>query len=221
MQELDENSLESEVQAPSKEEHEGGEKEEKHKKHSHAKEKEELENLRLELQQEKEKTKDLWDKYLRSVAELQNYKKSVRKEIAASAENLKERMIYDMLPVLDNFERALDPENVKDLESLRRGVELIYNMFKGILEMEGVRDFASVGEVFNPSKHEAVYAVESQEHPAETVIGEVEKGYTRGDRLLRPARVAVSKGPPQSVGKETGDVQEADQPEDEQADKES
>ncbi|MFQ5905953.1 MAG: nucleotide exchange factor GrpE [bacterium] len=175
------------------------------------KDKKELERLRLELEEKSRLCTDLQDKYLRALADLDNYRKRVRKEIQAAYGASNERLICDILPILDNFERALDPDNAGDAETFKEGVRLIYNMLKAVLEKEGVRDFCSIGEKFNPARHEAVYAVESEEHPAETVIQEIEKGYTIGERLLRPARVSVSKGPAQTMCQEEDG---SDEPED-------
>jgi len=168
-------------------------------KQTQTKEKKELEKLRLELEEKAKLCNELQDKYLRALADLDNYRKRARKEIQAAYGASNEKLICDILPILDNFERGLDPENATGEESFREGVRLIYNMLKAILEKEGVRDFCSVGERFDPARHEAVCALESGEHPADTVIQEIERGYTIGERLLRPARVAVSKGPPQDA----------------------
>ncbi len=158
-----------------------------------------IEELEEEVDDLKGQVKSLRDKYLRALADLDNYRKRVRKEMQAAYETFNDRLICDILPVLDSFERALDPTNSPDSESFRDGVELIYNMFKAMLEREGVEGFCSIGEKFDPSRHEAVYSVESEEHPPETVVHEIERGYTIRDKLLRPARVAVSKS---SSGKE-------------------
>jgi molecular chaperone GrpE len=166
----------------------GAAREEKLEKH--------VEELEEELGDLKDQVKELRDKYLRALADMDNYRKRARKEMRAAHEASNERLICDILPVLDNFERALDPTSSPDSESFRDGVELIYNMLRAMLEREGVEGFCSVGEKFDPARHEAVYSVESKEHPAETVVHEIEKGYMIKDKLLRPARVAVSKGRP-------------------------
>lgn len=175
-----------------------------------AKEKKEMKELRQELKDEQEKSKDYRDKCLRALADLANYRRRVREERQSLYEASSDNLICNILPVLDSFERALDPANAKDGESFKDGIELIYVMLKAVLEREGVKEFCSVGEDFDPAKHEAVYAFESREHPAQTVINEVQKGYMRNDRLIRPARVTVSKGAPQEGHDED---ERADEPE--------
>jgi molecular chaperone GrpE len=83
---------------------------------------------------------------------------------------------------------------------------MILGMLKAVLEDEGVKDFCSIGERFDPTKHEAVYAVDSGDVPADMVIDEIEKGYMMKDRLLRPARVTVSRGTSADPGEEDAPV---------------
>jgi molecular chaperone GrpE len=184
------------------------EKEKKGKKKL-IREKDKMKELRMELKKEHEASNDYRDKCLRALADLANYRKRVRQDRQTASEASNDRLICDILPVLDNFERALDPANPKDGESFKQGIELIYSMLKAVLEREGVRDFCSVGEEFDPAKHQAIYALESEDHPAQTVINEVQKGYTRNDRLLRPAQVTVSKGSPETPDQETEDADES------------
>lgn len=156
----------------------------------------EIEELRSKVREAEEEAKDLKDKYLRAVADLHNYRKRVRKDIQAAYDSSNERFICDILPVIDNLERALEPSNFHDARGFRDGVRMIYDMLTAVLEDEGVKQFCSIGEQFDPARHEAVYAVESGEHPPETVVDEIERGYMIKERLLRPARVTVSKGNP-------------------------
>jgi len=157
---------------------------------------EEIAGLKNELKKSAEEVKDLKDKYLRAVAELQNYRKRARKEIRAAYEASSDRLLCDILPVVDNLERALEQSKTCEAETFRDGVRMIRDMLKAVLEDEGVKEFCSVGESFDPARHEAVFAVESDEFPPEVVVEEIEKGYLMKDRLLRPARVTVSKGSP-------------------------
>lgn len=169
----------------------------------------EMRKLRNELKKEQEASKDYRDKCLRALADLANYRKRVRQERQIASEASNDRLICEILPVLDNFERALGPANPKDGESFKQGIELIYNMLRAVLEQAGVKDFCSVGEEFNPARHEAIYALESEDHPAQTIINEIQKGYMRNDRLLRPAQVGVSKGSPQTPDQEAEDADES------------
>lgn len=168
-----------------------------------------MRELRNEVKKEQEASKDYRDKCLRALADLANYRKRVRQERQIASEASNDRLIYEILPVLDNFARALEAANSKDGESFKQGIELIYNMLRAVLEQEGVKDFCSVGEEFNPARHEAIYALESKDHPAQTIINEIQKGYMRNDRLLRPAQVTVSKGSPETPGQEAKDADES------------
>jgi len=172
-------------------------------------EKDEMKELQMELKKEQETSKDYRDKCLRALADLANYRRRVRQERQMASEASNDGLICEILPVLDNFERALDPANTRDVESFKQGIEMIYNMLKAVLENQGVKDFCSVGEEFNPARHEAIYAVESEDRPAQTIINEVKKGYTRNDRLLRPAQVTVSKGSPLTTDQEAEDADES------------
>jgi molecular chaperone GrpE len=172
------------------------------KKKKHARD--EVKRLTAELKERAEEVKDFKDKYLRAVADLQNYRKRVRREIQEAYESSSDRLLCDILPVVDNLDRALDHPESSDPASFRDGVRMIRDMLKAVLEDEGVKEFCSIGERFDPAKHEAVYAVESNDLPTEIVVKEIEKGYMMKDRLLRPARVTVSRGA-------TGDTTECEQ----------
>lgn len=185
-----------------------GKKENKSKKKP-IKEKNEMKELRMELKEEQETSKDYRDRFLRALADLANYRKRIKQERQIASEASNDRLICDILPVLDNFERALDPANTRDEESFKQGIEMIYNMLRAVMEKENVRDFCSVGEEFNPARHQAIYAVECEDHPAQTIINEIQKGYMRNDRLLRPAQVTVSKGSPRTPDQQAEDADES------------
>ncbi len=170
---------------------------EKKKGSSHRITKKELEELlkkeREERQKLEERVKELEDKYLRALADLENYKKLVRKETMLVREQAVADVLRQILPVLDNFERALEAaKNDADRESLLKGVEMIYRQLQETLRSCGVEPFSSVGEPFDPSVHEALGVICTEEHPPDTVVEEHEKGYTLRGKLLRPARVLVS-----------------------------
>lgn len=150
--------------------------------------------LKEKLKQKEEELRDYYDKYLRALAELENYRKRVNKEKEDFWQYANEQVIHNLLPILDNFERALDSaRNSKDSEGLYQGVELIYRQLRETLEKEGLKAFSSRGEVFDPSKHEAIAVVESEDCPPDVVVEEVQRGYYLKERLLRPAKVRVSK----------------------------
>ncbi len=142
-----------------------------------------------------EKTKELEeikDRWLRVCAEFDNYRKRMQKEIREIKELATEALVKDILPVLDNFERALqhapDPE-----DPFVEGVRMIFNQLKEILKNRGLVSIEASGQIFNPNEHEALAQIESA-LPQGTVVQVYERGYKMGNRLLRPAKVIVSKG---------------------------
>jgi molecular chaperone GrpE len=137
---------------------------------------------------------DLKDRYLRLAAEFDNFRKRTIKEKAEYVKFANENLIRELLPVLDNFERALahaGPET--DPASLAEGVKLILSQIQTSLGRFGVRAESALGKPFDPLMHEAVSHVPSAEHPPHTVIDEIQKAYFLHDRLIRPALVTVSK----------------------------
>jgi molecular chaperone GrpE len=154
----------------------------------------ELPSMEVELEDARQEAREYRDKYLRALAELENQKKRVKREWEKHTQYANERLIYDILPILDNFERGIEASKLShDFEGLAEGVEIIYRQLQELLEKEGVRQFESLGEVFDPHKHDAVLTIESDEHPPDTIIDEIERGYVMGDKVLRPARVSVSR----------------------------
>lgn len=141
--------------------------------------------------------RELQEKYLRLVADFENYKKRIHKERVELLRMANEGLLLELLPVLDNLERALraarsSPSPVAS-ESLIEGIEITLRLFKGILEKAGVKEIESVGQPFDPTLHHAVEQVESACDPEDTVVEEVLRGYLLDQRVLRPALVKVSK----------------------------
>lgn len=143
-----------------------------------------------------EKTKEAaenFDKWLRLRAEFENFKKRVQREKADLMKFGSENLLKAMLPALDNLARAIDHgKNAPENDSLLEGVEITHKQFLNILEKFGVKPIQAAGEIFNPEQHEAIVQEESEQEP-NRVIEEVERGYLFHDRLLRPAKVIVSK----------------------------
>ena len=137
-----------------------------------------------------------YDRYVRAVAELDNYRKRNAKVRTEAREDILRDIILKVAPVLDNFKRALSQEG-DDAQALKQGVELIFNQLKEALQSYGIEEIGAVGEPFDPALHEALLEVEHDEHPAGTVVEEVEKGYQLNDKVVRPSRVVVSKGSPE------------------------
>jgi molecular chaperone GrpE len=140
-----------------------------------------------------EEIKALQDKYLRLAAEFDNYKRLSLREQRDSARFANESLLKELLPILDNLERAVRSSKEKQRrDGLIQGVELTLKQFMETLAKFGVRPIASVGHAFDPSRHEAVARVESNTVPAGSVVDEFQRGYYLHDRILRPAMVTVS-----------------------------
>jgi molecular chaperone GrpE len=139
------------------------------------------------------KIKDEHEKMLRAVADLENYKKRTRKELEDTQKFGNEKLLKDFLPVIDNIDRALEPANSADLESLRKGVEMIRKLFEDTLARHGVKPFTSKGKPFDPNVHEAMGQAETDEMPPNHVFSELLRGFMLNDRLVRPGLVVVSK----------------------------
>ena len=144
---------------------------------------------------------ELIDRLQRTMAEFDNYRKRVSREKDDLLKYGAEKMALDMLPVADTFERALElAKSATDPAAVVEGIEMIYRQFLATLEKYKVKSFDSVGEQFNPEKHEAMVHQENPDLDENTVMAELQKGYFLDDRLLRPARVIVSRGPDDSCG---------------------
>lgn len=153
------------------------------------------EKLQKELDEANEKVAVLEDKYLRQVAEFDNYRKRTIKEKAELIKNGSERAIESILPVLDDFERALSnmakDENASEIMT---GVELIYNKFVGILKQNGLQKIETEGADFNTDYHEAIALIPTPDEKMKgKVLDCVQAGYTLNDKVIRHAKVAVGE----------------------------
>jgi molecular chaperone GrpE len=142
------------------------------------------------LEQEK---RDLHDRLLRTAAEFENFKRRSKKEIDDAATRGREQLLKELLPALDNLERALKHAPAGD--PLAVGVQQTEKQLLQALEKFGVVRFSALGKPFDPSVHDAIQQMETSEHPQGTVAAEFASGYMLGQRLLRPAMVAVAKPP--------------------------
>lgn len=144
----------------------------------------------VEAVQEAEDNRDRW---MRTAADLDNFKKRSVQEKSRILKYGNEQLLRDLLPVLDNLERALEhSEHAPASDSLVKGVTLIAEMYKGVLEKYGVTEIEALGQPFDPNLHEAVMRLSVPGQMPNQVVQELEKGYMYHDRLLRPAKVAVS-----------------------------
>lgn len=143
------------------------------------------------LQSELDHVRDI---YLRKLAEFDNFRKRVEREREDIRQVALEDFVRELLPVVDNFERALQHAD-DDSGAFHQGIEMIARQLRDTLQRKGVNEIDPTGEVFDPAVHEAVQRVEGDEHPPGTVVFVMLKGYTIGDRLIRPAMVGVAVEP--------------------------
>ena len=154
----------------------------------------ELEHLKKELHEYK-------DKYLRTLAESENARKRLLKEKQELIQYATQNLIIDFLNPIDHMENALGftEQANEEVKHWAIGFQMILTQFKDVLTRQGVAPFISVGKHFDPHCHEAIETVATCECPPGTVIEESLKGYKMGDRVIRPARVKVSKAPTEKV----------------------
>ncbi len=177
----DAEGLEIDIEADASEETEKkSEKHEKREKHEKKQEKETAEE------------EELNSRYLRLAADFQNYKRRVEKEKGDIYAYANEKIVVDLLDVIDNFERAL--EHSKDNnESFAEGMNMIFKQFKGVLEKSGVEEMNAVGEQFDPNVHHAVLTENSVEYKSGEVTQVLQKGYILNKKVIRPAMVKVAE----------------------------
>jgi molecular chaperone GrpE len=175
----------------------------------------EIAELRLQLNAKEEEAKNNYDRYVRQAAELDNFKKRSAREREENARYANEALVRDLLPVIDNLERAIAHASSGGNEKpLVEGVDMVLKGFLDTLSKHGVQPVAAVGLTFDPAQHEALAQVESSEHQPNAVIEQHQKGYIMRDRLLRPALVTVSKPSISQEKKNEGTEVENDQVDD-------
>jgi molecular chaperone GrpE len=135
----------------------------------------------------------LQDRVLRLAAEFDNYRKRIDRERRDQANAASADALADLLPIIDDLERALQAPSGGDADVYRRGVELIHRHMMELLRKRGVKPVPTVGTAFDPRVHQAVVDEVSTKHKEGEVMEELRRGYTLGDRLLRPAMVKVAK----------------------------
>ena len=152
------------------------------------------------LQRERDAMKE---QFLRAVADFDNYRKRIDRERRELSEYAAADVLLDLLPIIDNFERALEASSPAEAghyggaenDALRRGVELIHKQMLDLLRKRGVVPIEALGADFDPNVHQAVIHEPSDEHREGEVMQEMQRGYKLGERLLRPAMVKVAKRP--------------------------
>ncbi|MRR14831.1 MAG: nucleotide exchange factor GrpE [Deltaproteobacteria bacterium] len=151
------------------------------------------EKLKEALTAKEKEAKDNFDRYLRTVAELENFKKRAARDKADIIKYGKEDLIKDILPFLDSLDRALSHAQSSDVQSFKSGIALIQDQLLCCLKKHGVERIDSIGENFDPNVHEALMQMDSAEHQDNQIVSEMEKGYLLNGRLIRPSRVCVCK----------------------------
>jgi molecular chaperone GrpE len=153
-----------------------------------------IESMRKQLAEKELEVKTNYDRFLRQVAELENFKKRTARDRDEAIRFANEALIKDLLTVVDNLERAVaHASGGGNGKPIVEGVEMVLKGLLDAMAKHGVTQISAVGQPFDPSKHEAISQVESESHEPNAVVDELHKGYMLHDRLLRPALVSVAK----------------------------
>jgi len=157
----------------------------------------EVQQLRQSLEQKTREAAEANDKYLRAAADFDNYRKRMQRDLTDFRKYANEQMALELLTVADHLGLALKHagDTGETVQGLREGVELVYKQLCDVLEKFGVTRFSAEGEPFDPAKHEALMQVAAADVPENTVVQVLQDGYLYHDRVLRHAKVGVSKKP--------------------------
>jgi molecular chaperone GrpE len=137
------------------------------------------------------------DQLLRTAADFDNFRKRTRRELDDAYKRGKEELLRELLPVFDDLYRAVvHAEQASDAKAVADGVGIVLTQFENTLGKVGIKRIDAVGGPFDPTVHEAIQQIETNDHPAGTVVAEVQRGYALGDRLVRPSSVVVAKPRP-------------------------
>ena len=157
-----------------------------------------------EARAEAQRMKEQW---IRTAADFDNFRKRTRRELEDTRKAGREELLKELVPVFDNLERAIQSaQRAQDVKAVADGLQMILRQFTDTLSRTGITKVPSVGQQFDPTVHEAIQQVETDEHPAGTVVAEVQPGYVQGERLVRAAMVVVAKptAAPASAGSDDG-----------------
>jgi molecular chaperone GrpE len=136
------------------------------------------------------------DKFLRTAADFDNYRKRARRDVEDAERRSRETLLRELLPVFDNLERAVThASHATDAKAVVDGVRMVLRQFLDTLDRIGIRRVPTVGAAFDPNLHEAIQQLETVEQPPGTIVAEVQAGYQMGERLIRAAMVVVAKAP--------------------------
>jgi len=157
---------------------------------------EDVRHLRDRCEEAEKRAAEEHDNFLRTLAEFTNYRRRSREELDQARRFASEDFIIRLLPILDNFDRAIKAaEEIGDFNALHGGVILILRQLQDLLEKEGVQPIEAVGQQFDPNVHEAVMRADTDDYPDNTVVEEFQRGYTLGDKVVRPSMVKVARKP--------------------------
>lgn len=152
-----------------------------------------METLKEEVEQLKQEKADTQNKMLRIQAEFENFKKRTIRERETANKYKSQDIVTELLPAIDNFERALQADVSDAQDSFVEGISMVYRMLKDALKAQNVEEIETVGKEFDPNLHHAVMQVEDGEAESNTIVEEMQKGYMLKDRVIRPAMVKVNK----------------------------
>jgi molecular chaperone GrpE len=154
----------------------------------------EAEKPRDPLEEARAEVARVRDQLLRTAADYDNFRKRTRRELDDAQKRGREELFRELLPIFDNLERAVvHAGQASDPKAVADGVSMVLKQFSDTLGRVGIKRISAVGAPFDPAQHEAIQQIETDEHPAGTVVAEVQPGYAMGDRLLRAAMVVVAK----------------------------
>jgi molecular chaperone GrpE len=170
----------------------------------------EIEKLSIELEQKKQEAEEANDKYRRTYADFENYRKRMQRDQAEFRKYANEQMALELLTVLDHLSLALKHANEggSSGDALQQGVEMVYKQFRDVLEKFGITPFKAEGEPFDPAMHEAMMQVETSDVPENRVVQVFQDGYLYHEKILRHAKVGVSKKPSTPGGDTAAVIQE-------------
>jgi molecular chaperone GrpE len=151
----------------------------------------------------------LKEQWMRVAADFDNFRKRTRRDIEDARKAGREELLKELLPVFDNLDRAIQSASrAKDVKAVSDGLSMVLKQFESVLGRIGITRVKTTGTAFDPSVHEAIQQVETDEHPVGTVVAEVQPGYVHGDRLVRAAMVVVAK--PKGAGADGAVEEEPD-----------
>lgn len=170
-----------------------------------------MKELMQALAQKTQEAAEANEKYLRTYADFDNYRKRMQRDLADFRLYANEQLALELLPVIDHLGLALKHAGTAEesVQGLRQGVELVYKQLRDVLEKFGIKSFESWGEPFDPAKHDAMMQVERDDVPANMVVQVLNEGYLYHDKVLRHAKVGVSKRPKEETQESASEVQPA------------